>query len=315
MCEVGSGTVPVGCFDVERDPTRCGGCEMPCSTDNIAVACQEGACTGTCATDYDDCNLDKRTDGCETYLPTSDAHCGACNRGCSSINRQPGCSGGVCTGECVAGFGDCDESRENGCETDLTSGVEHCGACGRSCASLHVDSAVCEAGACLGPCTPGWEDCNGDRALDGCETNLDEDVNRCGGCGAQACSSTNITPDCSGGECVGACTPYVWPDNGQSYPRFADCYNDLRVDGCETDTWSDLNNCGVCGSTCPQGYICAWDGFSAAGCYPICEGCCCSAVGAAQPASKGRPSALFAGLIALIFAWRRGGRRARGARA
>jgi hypothetical protein len=307
-CEVCSGTVPVGCFDIGSDPARCGGCEMACSTDNIAVACQEGACTGTCATDYGDCDADKRGTGCETSLLNNDAHCGACQRACSGINRQPGCAEGVCTGACVAGYGDCDDSRDNGCETDLSLSLEHCGGCNVSCSSLHVDNAVCEETGCNGTCTPGYDDCN-DSQSDGCEIHIDEDVDRCGSCGSPACSGNNITRDCSGGQCVGACTPYVWEGNGQSYERFADCANGKQVDGCETDLWYDSANCGACGGACPLGYVCAWDGFAAAGCYPICEGCCCSAVGAAKPSGSGRPSALFAGMIALTFAWRRSVRR------
>jgi hypothetical protein len=290
-CEVGSGTVPVGCFDVESDASRCGGCEMPCSTDNIDVACQQGACTGTCTADYADCNLDKRSDGCEVHLPSNDAHCGACNRSCVSLNRQPGCTDSVCTGECAAGFGDCDDSRDNGCETSLTGSLEHCGGCNRSCASLHVDNAVCEAGGCNGMCTPGYADCNANPVLDGCESNLDEDVDHCGGCTSPACSGNNIARDCSGGQCVGECLP-----------EFADCNLDRRTDGCEAHLPSDPSNCVVCGNVCPWDHVCVAD----AGCIYVGGGGC-SVAGIGLPLAAERSASLLGGLAFALFLLRRRG--------
>lgn len=46
---------------------------------------------------------------------------------------------------CTAGLGDCDQSPSNGCETDLTSDAQHCGACGHGCQGGHCQSARCQA--------------------------------------------------------------------------------------------------------------------------------------------------------------------------
>lgn len=45
--------------------------------------------------------------------------------------------------QCFKGFADCDGEIENGCETDLMSDSDHCGACGNSCGS-----DICALGSC-----------------------------------------------------------------------------------------------------------------------------------------------------------------------
>lgn len=73
-----------GCeVDTTSDPNACGACGAPCSGNHVqARACVDSECSGTCAADYDDCNDDLRTDGCETHLLTSRNHCGACGAAC-----------------------------------------------------------------------------------------------------------------------------------------------------------------------------------------------------------------------------------------
>lgn len=87
-----------------------------------------------------------------------------------------------------------------------------------------------------------------------CTTNLTNDVDHCGACGA-ACPRTtrqaNGTYLCSEGQCKIACSAFR-----------ADC-NGLIADGCETPTYSDAKNCGGCGVSCAEGDLC-WKG--ACGC-------------------------------------------------
>lgn len=45
---------------------------------------------------------------------------------------------------CATGYGDCDNTAMNGCETDTQTTVEHCGACGRACPS----GQGCTSGVC-----------------------------------------------------------------------------------------------------------------------------------------------------------------------
>lgn len=57
---------------------------------------------------------------------------------------------------------------------------------------------------------------------------------------ASQCPGTNqSSKTCSGGICGGTCSA-----------GFADCNNDKNSDGCETNTKTDVNNCGGCGTTC-----------------------------------------------------------------
>jgi hypothetical protein len=68
----------------------------------------------------------------------------------------------------VAGWGDCDASRGNGCEADLRTDAQSSGRCGRACSFAHAGGG-CVAGACaIGACDAGWVDCDGD-ASNGCE--------------------------------------------------------------------------------------------------------------------------------------------------
>lgn len=68
--------------DMSTAPEHCGGCGQTCSTRNITRACSAGACNGTCSEGFEDCNRDKRTDGCESDLSLPE-HCGACDRKCT----------------------------------------------------------------------------------------------------------------------------------------------------------------------------------------------------------------------------------------
>jgi hypothetical protein len=52
---------------------------------------------------------------------------------------------------CGTGFGDCDTSRPNGCETPLNT-ISNCGTCGRTCPA-NGGTAVCNAGVCNTICS------------------------------------------------------------------------------------------------------------------------------------------------------------------
>ncbi len=70
---------------------------------------------------------------------------------------------------CPATSGDCNGDSTDGCETDLTSSLSSCGACGAACAFANA-AASCMASACqLGSCNSGFADCDG-NATNGCET-------------------------------------------------------------------------------------------------------------------------------------------------
>jgi hypothetical protein len=159
-------------------------------------------------------------------LEEDPSHCGGCNRGCTGINGIPICRGGQCAVSCNAGRGDCDSLVENGCEVDLDSTAQHCGACNRAC----DPSETCQGGVCV--CSAGLTRCGA-----GC-ANIQSSNEHCGGCG-NACVSSNGVPTCSAGVCTVACA------SGS-----ANCDNNI-ANGCEVDTRSNADHCGRCGQRCP----------------------------------------------------------------
>lgn len=75
---------------------------------------------------------------------------------------EPACVSGACRiAACAPGRGDCDGRLDTGCETDVASDVDHCGACGRRCA-FASGTAACSEGACvLDRCAAGAHVCDG----------------------------------------------------------------------------------------------------------------------------------------------------------
>jgi Collagen triple helix repeat (20 copies) len=122
------------------------------------------------------------------------------------------------------------------CES-TTIDANNCGSCGKVCGFAN-GSASCAAGSCvLSGCTSPFSDCN-HNPVDGCETNTAIDTNNCGFCG-NACYFANGSGVCALGSCaLSACNP-----------GFGDC-NHSPIDGCETNTTSDFNNCGACNNRC-----------------------------------------------------------------
>ncbi|MFO0602893.1 MAG: MXAN_6577-like cysteine-rich protein [Polyangiales bacterium] len=135
-----------GCeVDTRVTPAHCGGCGRACMPANATPSCAAGVCdVASCSAGFADCNM-SAADGCEVDTRTTVAHCGACGRSCSLPNATPGCAAGACTvASCSTGFGDCDASPLNGCETDTRTSRSHCGMCGNACGT----GQACMAGAC-----------------------------------------------------------------------------------------------------------------------------------------------------------------------
>lgn len=85
---------------------------------------------------------------------------------------------------CPGGRADCDGNASNGCETDLTSDLRHCGLCGRAClGSMMCNAGACSSRACVAPmvaCGMQCTDLQTDaRHCGNCETNCGPDANRC----------------------------------------------------------------------------------------------------------------------------------------
>lgn len=235
--------------DFGTDPDNCGACGVTCSFNNMAErACVSGACEGTCASGYDDCDQDKLTNGCETSLNSDPDNCGSCGAACTAGNNigQRACAAGVCSGTCGTGYADCDgDKRVTGCETPLSllaNDPDNCGFCGTVCSSNNIATRTCDNGACNGSCNPGFANCDGNNRTNGCETDIDTDPDNCGGCGV-VCSGTNVTArTCTGGVCTSTCSS-----------GFDDCDGDKQSNGCESpvgEFGTDPNKCGGCGKVC-----------------------------------------------------------------
>jgi hypothetical protein len=215
--------------DVRDDPANCGKCRVACASN----FCSGGVCTTMeCARQTADCN-ESESDHCETDLTTVD-DCGTCNNACDATNGTPSCDDGTCAIDCDDDFGDCDELADTGCEVSFLDDEDNCGDCGVTCTNEH-GSTTCRGGECVPRCANGYEDCNG-NAADGCETNVNDSLANCGGCGVR-CRPDNATPTCDDGVCKGAC------EDG-----FEDC-NGNPEDGCEADL-SAPETCGTCDNAC-----------------------------------------------------------------
>jgi hypothetical protein len=124
-----------GCeTSIATTPDHCGDCGLSCSQNNMAsVSCSAGICNGACLANFEDCNSDKLTDGCEADLMNSATHCGNCATDCT--NPAPAnaaaeaCSQGQCTiASCASGYVNQDGAFGNGCECHADTLADTCSA-------------------------------------------------------------------------------------------------------------------------------------------------------------------------------------------
>lgn len=254
------GNAANGCeTNLRTDSGHCGDCETECALGNAAATCQAGACrVSSCSAPFDDCNGDPE-DGCEVNTKTDVANCGACAaKPCPTLNGKAYCAESACGITCNDNFADCDGESGNGCEKDVSRDVNNCGACNKKCTGAAGKTPWCRNGQCgETSCAAGRGDCNGDPDDDpahgGCETDFKADLGNCGSCG-NSCAIAGGEAQCSNGTCaIKKC------DTG-----LADCAGGY-ANGCETNTNTDIANCGTCGKAC-----------SAAGGTPQCSSATCS---------------------------------------
>jgi hypothetical protein len=237
------GNAANGCEkDVTKDARNCGKCGYACAGNQSVQSCSTGKChIDSCSPGFNDCDNLPET-GCESNSNTDVLNCSACGMACPvPANATVACNLGKCavTG-CTPGYADCNGDLQmmggDGCETDITT-VLNCGKCGNACNTPNAVPA-CKGGMCaIGMCNMGFADCD-QNVGNGCEINLGIDPKNCGKCN-QTCTYANATPTCQAGGCVmGACNQ-----------NFADC-NKSDKDGCEVNTFTDIMNCGACGTVC-----------------------------------------------------------------
>jgi hypothetical protein len=233
------------------DVAHCGACNHACAVANATPSCVASACAvGACNAGYSDCN-GLSADGCE-ITPASDvANCGACGNACSLPNASPVCAAGSCAvGACAEGFVDLDHDASNGCEVNLATNVNHCGAVGNHCV-MPNGTAACTGGQCvLASCNAGYDNCTTGA---GCESDLSA-VTTCGSCGVTCASGEHSTATCGAAGCGLTC------ETG-----FGNC-DGIAANGCEVDLTSDGGHCGLCTTACGADTTCQSGVCSA----PVC---------------------------------------------
>jgi hypothetical protein len=199
-------------------------------------SCTVGTCTvAACSAAFKDCD-GAPANGCEVNAGTDVSHCGACGKACSTNQGAASCVAGLCQIACNSGYGNCDGNMDNGCETVLTNNTANCGVCGHVCDGS-TGTPTCTGGVCSTVCTSGLGDCDGNPG-NGCETNTLTSLSHCGGCGI-SCTHAHAQSTCSNGACSLTTCDSGW----------ADCDGSAAT-GCETNTQTNVGNCGACGNAC-----------------------------------------------------------------
>jgi len=225
------------CVDLATNARNCGTCGNVCTGQHAEGGCAAGLCTvARCDPGWGNCDSDVAT-GCETPTTTV-TDCGSCGSACNVAHGFGRCETGTCeVDECEPGWGDCNGSVGDGCETSVTSAAD-CGECGTSCSGSTPVCGLRSDGtrACLAACAdPAATNCGG--------TCIDAryDEQNCGSCD-NICALTNATSACIQSMCVvGSC------DAG-----FGNC-DGMAMNGCETNIRNNAMNCGSCGMVCSGG--------------------------------------------------------------
>ena len=243
-----------GCETAINTLTNCGSCDVPCAYDNASESCESGSCLLIeCESEFADCD-NIEANGCESNTTTDNNNCGTCGTECVNNQGSSTCTAGSCILSCIVGWDDCDGLANTGCETPLNT-VSDCNACGELC-DLNNAVELCAPGNCyLISCDSGYANCDGNDG-NGCEININIDVNSCGACGT-VCSNAHGNTSCTSGLCTPTC------DSG-----WESCDGNQN-NGCETHTQSDIDSCGACDTECVNSH--GVTTCSAGTCVPSCD--------------------------------------------
>jgi hypothetical protein len=226
-CSSGYTNCNGACINDQGDPNNCGGCGKSCPQLNSGAkgfrSCKSGTCTVLCNypmwVGYQDCD-GNIPNGCETYVMTDTANCGACRNACAANGW---CSSYSCY-NCPNGQTRCPSL---GICADLQTDSSNCGGCGMKCGV----GTYCSSGSCISVCSAGQTYCTTSSSC----KDLFTDPSNCGNCG----NGCQTGMPCTNGSCT--CP------SGQAF-----CSN---VSGC-LDLQSDSNHCGSCSNVCQANGSC-----------------------------------------------------------
>ena len=133
-----------------------------------------------------------------------------------------------------ADYGNCDATDSNGCETDLTSTVAHCGACATDCNTnvLHATGKTCAASVC------DYGSCDASRCLAGCHAGAAWQPQVHSSMAVRQCGLPGV-PSALLHDLMRALLP----------ADYGNCDSN-RANGCETDLRTTVAHCGACATDC-----------------------------------------------------------------
>lgn len=238
------------------NPSSC----VACNATNASEAHCEGkaggiVCVPTCNPGYADCDNDP-LNGCETNLALATS-CGACGKDCSAgVDKL--CAPSGTTYACASTCAPSEEKCGNRCVT-LASDPLNCKTCGTVCPAPPNGTATCTNGGCGVKCSDGYQLCGGQCVSV-------NSVESCGSCtnNCRNDAPKNTVPSCQGGFC-----------NYECLPRYANCNDDMKADGCEAYLYADPN-CGSCGKNCGGLVVGSLDPYIPIIADQCCNGSCIS---------------------------------------
>lgn len=131
-----------GCEASLQSPMHCGGCSMTCG--DTAPLCSSVTDESICVAD---CGVTTQCGSSCVDTESNPVHCGGCDRGCDALNAVSACEASECLiATCDMGHADCDGDATNGCEVEIGTDEQNCGACDVSCEV----GQQCREGACTG---------------------------------------------------------------------------------------------------------------------------------------------------------------------
>jgi hypothetical protein len=159
---------------------------------------------------------------------------------------------------CPDGFLNCNGDVEDGCEAEIATDIDHCGACNDPCSSDGVATRSRVDGECRPACDGTHGNCN-DDGRDGCEVDLKSDVDHCNACDS-TCSSTGVaTRRCANGTCDPVCSANRGSCDGNG------------KNGCETNLNTNAGHCGACNYACSTAGATGATVCAAGVCRPNCD--------------------------------------------